>query len=176
MIFDMDSLPSRMAASLAEPGIALRPERSADQSFIRRLYRAGRADEIAAAGWPPKMARAFLDDQFTYQEHHFAGLGAGLHRFMITSDRQAIGRLYLIQRADFVHIVDIALIAQRRKSGLGTDIVSVLQRAVADHGQAGLTLNVVKGSAAIRLYQRLGFALADTAHPTHLSMIWRSGS
>ena len=53
--------------------LRLRPAAEADLPFLRALYGTTRSSEVAAAGWPPVLAEAFLASQFDLQHRHFVG-------------------------------------------------------------------------------------------------------
>jgi ribosomal protein S18 acetylase RimI-like enzyme len=67
-----------------------------------------------------------------------------------------VGRLYLHRRADELRLIDIALLPEVRRQGLG----GALMRRILSMGQeAGkpVRIHVEKNNPALRLYHRLGF-------------------
>ena len=63
----------------------------------------------------------------------------------------------LVDRGDSaLHVIDIALMPEHRGHGVGTDVLVVLLDE-ASASSLPLTLSVLRGNPALRLYRRLGF-------------------
>lgn len=74
---------------------------------------------------------------------------------MLSHDRP-IGRLYVDRRADEIRVVDIALLPEHRRQGIGSALLeNILAEAAAAHKP--VRIHVEKFNPALRLYQRLGF-------------------
>ncbi len=71
-------------------------------------------------------------------------------------NEQPVGRLYVIRWDHEIRIVDIALLPQFRRSGIGS---SLLQNILAEGARSGktVTIHVEQFNPAMRLYERLGF-------------------
>ena len=151
-------LPLRAAAAL---GLAVRPMTEADRPFVAALYASTRADEIAGFGWPPELARAFLDQQHRAQEQHYRAVYPGADWLIVEREGRPVGRLYVEERALSLHLIDISLLPERRGSGLGSALLADLIARAEALGKA-VSLQVEKVNPARRLYDRLGFrATAD---------------
>lgn len=146
-----------MPAVLAEQGFVLRPETEADVPFLRRLYVSTRWEELAPiVDWTEAQKIAFLESQFAAQRHHYLIYYAGAAFDILQAGETPVGRLYLDRQADTHLIVDIALLPEWRRRGIGT----ALLQAVCDEARRadkGASISVEKFNPAQRLYRRLGF-------------------
>lgn len=155
------------------PGVTLRPIGDADLPFLRALYESTREDELAPVPWSDAERRAFLDMQFEAQHRHYAQAYAHPEFAVIERDGRPIGRLYLDRDAAELRIVDIALMPEARRQGIGGALVS----AVLEDGRTqGLpvTIHVEKFNPARRLYERLGFREVDD-RGVYALMQWTPG-
>ncbi len=146
-------LPLRAAARL---GLTVRRATGEDAPFVASLYASTRAGEVAAFGWPAEMARAFLDQQHRAQDHHYRAAYPDAEWLIVEQEGRPIGRLYVEERAQSLHLIDISLVAERRGSGAGGALLADL----IDHSGAlgkAVSLQVEKVNPARRLYERLGF-------------------
>lgn len=155
------TVSSAQAFSLRAPedwearGFGLRLEADDDGEFLRDLFASVRGPDFAMAGWPPEMLAPFLATQFQFQARHYAGAYPDAARYVLTHRGEPMGRLFLHVGSDAIRVVDVALLPQFRGGGLGASLLRAVQ-AAADGFAITLSVNV--GSAAHRLYQRLGFA------------------
>ena len=140
-------------------GLRLRTAHAGDMTFLRRLYRTFRAEEVAPLPWPEAAKDAFLDDQFRLQHEHFTTVFADADFLVVEQGGAAVGRLYLQRSDQGVLIVDIGLLPQVRRQGLGRAVMEwVVQEAVRARASR-VWLHVLSSNlAARRLYERLGFA------------------
>ena len=146
--------PVRAAAGL---GIDYRSAIESDLPFLSALYASTRADELSGLGWPPEMLKAFLDQQFQAQHRHFRAVYPDGEWLIVEHEATPIGRLYLNESADEVHLIDIALIEGRRGQGVGGALVGDLIYQAHGLGKA-VTCHVEnRNLGAARLYARLGF-------------------
>lgn len=137
-------------------GLVLRDEQTNDDAFLRALYASTRSDELAVTGWTPAQADAFLRMQFDLQRLHYRTHFADARFLIVERDGRPIGRLYVHYTPEDVRVLDIALLPDARGNGVGRRLLEdVIDRA--DRLGAPVTLHVAVGSAAKRLYERLGF-------------------
>ena len=159
-----------LPAALASQGYRLRPETEADIPFLLRLYASTREEELKPIPWSAEQKQAFLASQFQAQRHHYYKYIPDCAFDVIERAGAPLGRLYLEERRTQLHIVDIALMPERRGQGLGTAIMQALQAQASAQGK-GVGIFVEKFNPALRLYRRLGFAeVAD--HEVYLEMEW----
>jgi ribosomal protein S18 acetylase RimI-like enzyme len=141
--------------------ITLRPATDADYDFMRQLYESTRAEEMTRFPFDDAQRKVFVDQQFAAQFEHYGIHYPTCERNIVERDGQAVGRFWVDEWRDQIRIVDIALVAECRGSGVGSQLLhEVIDRATA----AGkpVTIHVEAFNPALRLYQRLGFEKVDT--------------
>lgn len=140
--------------------VRLRPKCDDDGEFLARLYASTRAEEMALVDWSQQEKNAFLAMQFTAQTHHYDEHYPGAEFMVIEQRGTPIGRLYLDRRADEIRIVDIALMPECRRSGIGGRLLKmVLDEAAATNRV--VRIHVERNNPALGLYRRLGFVEMD---------------
>jgi ribosomal protein S18 acetylase RimI-like enzyme len=132
----------------------LRSVTAADEAWQFMIYASTRADELVLTGWPPEQCQAFTQQQHHAQQQHYRRHFPASSCHLILVDGEIAGRLWLDERADRVHILDIALLPAWRGRGLGTRCL--LDLAARDGGRR-LSIQVEIHNPARRLYERLGF-------------------
>ena len=145
----------------AAGAVTLRPATDADYAFMRRLYGSTRAEEMEHFPFGQAEKDAFLDQQFAAQYEHYRIHYPTCERNIVEKDGKAIGRLWVDEWRDQIRLVDVALMAEHRGSGIGTQLLrDVLARGAA----AGkpVTIHVEAYNPALHLYRRLGFEQVDT--------------
>ena len=152
--------------------LALRLETAEDVPFLRELYALTRAEEMAALPWDRVCKDAFLRMQFDAQtlHYHLAYPHATFH-IVLVNGRPA-GRLYVDRGDDEIGLIDVSLLPEYRRRGIGSELLRAL---LADARRLGrrVTLHVERRNPALRLYERLGFRqLADEG--IYLFMEWRA--
>src|SRR5579884_1654427 len=140
--------------------LTLRPYRPEDQDFLFQLYISTRAQEFAGLGWPEAQLEMFLRTQFNAQQSWYNTVYAQAEHQIVEQDGQCIGRLMVRREKDSVLLVDIALLAEHRRQGIGSTLLHELIQQCAQEG-ATLRLQVLKSNPAQRLYERLGFSKTD---------------
>jgi ribosomal protein S18 acetylase RimI-like enzyme len=142
-----------MAARL----MTLRPVEAGDEEFLYRVYASTRAEELAAVPWDDDAKEAFLRMQFAAQDRWYHEQMPDASYDLVLVDGERAGRLYVERRPDELLIIDIALLPEQRRRGLGTSLLGdVLAEADATGRRA--TIHVERFNPARRLYERLGFA------------------
>jgi ribosomal protein S18 acetylase RimI-like enzyme len=171
-----NDVPSWLSA--LPPGIALRREEAQDRIFAGSLYAANRLGELALAPWALETKADFLKQQFDAQSRHLVHAWPRADRFTVVEGnaRAPIGRLYVSRRTEAWHLIEIGLMPQWQRHGIGAALVIALQTAAAGAGAHVLDLEVAHDNIrAAALYARLGFIDVETASPTHRTMAWRAG-
>jgi ribosomal protein S18 acetylase RimI-like enzyme len=79
---------------------------------------------------------------------------------VILVDGEPAGRLYVHRGDRETRIVDIALLPEQRGIGIGTTLLRDLL-AEADAAGKSVTMHVEQFNPALRLYERLGFSIAE---------------
>lgn len=155
--------------------LSLRQASASDERILLTVYVEARRDELAPLGWSDEQLTAFCRMQFVLQTQAYKMQFPDALGYVVEMSEQAIGRL-LVDRAEReIRLVDIAFLPEFRNLGAGTILIENLQREAETMGKA-LELRVLgTNAAAIRLYKRLGFVVAEN-NQTHLTMRWRAGT
>ena len=142
--------------SAARFGISYREASDDDLPFLAEVYFSTRREEVAQSGWPVEQQVAFLTLQHEAQHAHYRKGYKGAQWLVIERRGEGIGRLYLLEGAEEVRIVDIALLPDARGGGIGEAILRDVGADASSRGKP-VTIHVEKFNPARRLYDRLGF-------------------
>jgi ribosomal protein S18 acetylase RimI-like enzyme len=128
-----------------------------DDEFLFQLFVERNTARFAPLGWSDTQLRSMLQMQYRARVAGYAQQFADLERFVIcTADQQPIGEVLLYRTNQEMRIVDICISNECREQGIGTQVLSELQREAATTGNA-ITLSVDHENPARKLYERLGF-------------------
>jgi len=154
-------------------GVLLRPRRNDDDGFLAELYASTRADEMALVeDWTEEQKNTFLAMQFEAQTKHYDEHFSDAEFLIVERGDEPIGRLYLHRRQDEIRVVDIALLPQHRRSGIGGRLMREVLDEAARSGRV-VRIHVERNNPAMRLYERLGFLVVDDLE-VYLLMEWSS--
>lgn len=154
-------------------GLSLRRRTEGDTPFLRALYGAFRAAELAPVPWTEAAKAQFLDSQFALQTVHFDRFHPEADFLIVEDDGAPIGRLYLDRTADGYLIVDIGFLPHRQGAGLGEALLRHVQARAAEDGAGRVWLHVLESNpGARRLYERMGFRLIDGGEGPYQRMAW----
>jgi ribosomal protein S18 acetylase RimI-like enzyme len=79
---------------------------------------------------------------------------------IVVVDDEPVGRIIIDADGALIEVIDVALLPEFRGHGIGSSVLhGVLTHA--DRVGRSVRLYVEKQSRAVRLYERLGFAIAD---------------
>lgn len=169
------SPPGREEPVASRPGhaspvrFALRPEVEADAPFRLALFRASRGPGWDQIPLPADMLTKIMEQQFHAQTQGYRAAYPQARLEIVTVDAAPVGRLATDRGAGAMHLIDIALIPERRGQGIGGAILRALIDEAAAAG-APLILQVARDNlAAQRLYHRQGFVMTE-ANDTHLTL------
>ena len=139
--------------------VTLRIATPEDRTFYFRVYASTRADEMTLVDWTPEQKEAFLRMQFELREQQYrAEYPDAITETIVYNDVPA-GSMITQKTTDAIILVDIALLAEFRRSGTGTTILHNLQK----EGKK-IILHVLRQNPAAHLYSRLGFvSVAENA-------------
>ena len=138
--------------------VSVRPEHLPDDGgFLLSVYASTRRPELAGLGWSEKEADAFIGMQFDAQTRHYRQSFPHATYSVICVDGERAGRL-IVNRADNeIVIVNITLLPEFRRLGLGSGLVRRLLDE-ADAGHLRIRIHVRQDSNARRFWERAGFA------------------
>jgi ribosomal protein S18 acetylase RimI-like enzyme len=110
--------------------------------------------------WDDAQKEAFLRQQFDAQDAWWQENYVGATFDVILVDGEPAGRLYVHRGPSEIRIVDIALVPEQRGNGVGTRLLEELL-AQGDADAKSVTIHVERMNPALRLYDRLGFSVAE---------------
>lgn len=147
----------------------LRPARESDEEFLVTLHAAVHGAAFAAIPLAPDQLRQLLLGQYLAERGAYRSTFGESGHYIVWSGGLAVGRVWVHRTDAEVRIVDILLLPAHRGQGIGS---AVMQRLQVETPPRPLTLHVaVHNTAAIRLYERLGFR-PEGVSGMHLSMRW----
>lgn len=148
------------------------PVAPTDQAFLFDVYVSTRQDELAAWGWEPAQQEAFLRMQFMAQQRSYEWQYPDMDHRVILMKGQKAGRIIVWRGEERIQLVDITLLPQYRREGIGTILLRVLQ-AEAARARKPLVLSVLKANSGARqLYERIGFGESGD-HDPYITMVWQ---
>jgi ribosomal protein S18 acetylase RimI-like enzyme len=147
------------------PAIRLRPASAADLPFLLRLRQLTMTEHLQRAGIP-------ADD-----ESHRRRLAAHFEDAMVVceganANAEPIGLLKVTRAADEWHVHQIQILPSRQGQGVGEAMLRELL-AEAARAHVPVSLGVLHGNPARRLYERLGFRLVAETESS-ATLIWRA--
>lgn len=145
-------------------GVTLRPATDADRSFLLALYASTREQELAVTRWPQATIDAFIAQQFAAQDIGWRQSYPDGTFDVVEVDGAPVGRLCVDRQPGEIHLIDIAIVLERRRTGIASQLVDALT-AEADAAGLPLTLYVESSNPARGWYERLGFRWVEGANP-----------
>ncbi len=159
------------AVQIREAHIHLRPAAGADEGFLLELYAQTRADELMRSRMDALQREVFVQMQFRVRQASYrATYPTAVDEILCTDMGTPVGRVLVDRAEDGMRLVDIAIAAERQRQGFATQVIRELQHECAARDWE-MRLQVLKGSAAERLYRRLGFKVASE-DPLRRQMVW----
>jgi ribosomal protein S18 acetylase RimI-like enzyme len=136
--------------------ITLCPITAGDEAFLYQVYASTRQEEMALVDWDDAQKQAFLRMQFHAQHTFYHAEFPNASYQLILRQDTPVGRLYVDRREHDFCILDITLLPEYRRQGIGGEL---LQQVLAEADRAGkpVRIHVERFNPALRLYERLGF-------------------
>jgi ribosomal protein S18 acetylase RimI-like enzyme len=146
--------------------IALRPARSGDEEFARRLYaETMRETTERLFGWDDARERATFQRQYDPAEV----------RIIVADDRD-VGWIQVQSGDVALNLRQFYVAPEFQRRGIGTIILKALI-AEAESREQAITLSVVKGNPAQHLYEAHGFRVThDDTYKHYMRRDLRTGS
>jgi GNAT superfamily N-acetyltransferase len=168
---DSDSFELENDLKCSDAGLSLRAAKSEDEPLLLEIYAGTRLEELKSVPWDDNQKRAFFKTQFDARQQQYRDVYRRSIDYIILQRGQPIGRILIENREHYVALVDIALLPEHQKAGLGTLLMEALLRKAANQDSM-IGLHVLKTSAAVRFYERLEFRISGD-DGTYLEMIWK---
>src|ERR1700710_684639 len=131
-----DDNPPFCWSRAAQAGLTFRRFTDTDLPFLAQVYTSTRADELAATPWSNAQKAAFLDMQFRAQHADYQTNYPDADFLVAMRGGEGIGRLYLARWPSQHSIIDIALLAEHRRKGLGEALLRDLMDEASAAGKA----------------------------------------
>jgi len=151
-------------------GITLRAAVDQDESFLRELYAGTRQAELALMPWPEEAKERFVRMQFEAQRSHYLSFYPKADHSIVLADGASVGRLYVDRQDSQILIVDITLLPDFHRRGIGGVLLSDLQTEAASLGKT-LTGHVEKWNPAAAFWRHMGFEVKD-GDETYSPILW----
>jgi len=159
---------------LQETKTSLRPSTPADMEFLFKVYADTRAEELSVVPWSAEQKNVFLRMQFKAQHEHYQQHYGDAAFDLIVVNNVAVGRLYVQRTAHTLHIIDIALLQEYRRQGIGRGLMTQLLDE-ARSTDKGVEIFVEQNNPALAFYRKLGF-FETGLHGVYFSMRWTKSS
>ena len=140
--------------------VALRPVEPGDEELLFRVYAGAREEELAVVPWDAGQKEGFLRAQVAAQDQWYHEHYAGATFDVVLVDGEPCGRLYVHRGDAEIRIMDIALLPEQRGDGIGSALLGELLDE-ADAAGKRVSIHVERFNPALRLYDRLGFTVAE---------------
>jgi ribosomal protein S18 acetylase RimI-like enzyme len=163
----------RNSLAISERQVHLEPASPADEPFMYATFASTRTEELAATGWSDEQKEQFLRMQFEAQRQSYLQQVPDAEYSVVRCEEIAVGRLIIERTPTEVHIVDIALLTQFRRQGIGSVLMGSIFHEAEKAGKP-VRLFVEKFNGALPWYERMGFEVVSTG-PIYFEMIWRPG-
>jgi ribosomal protein S18 acetylase RimI-like enzyme len=161
---------SSMVEQSNESRVTLRPVVEGDEAFLLKVYAGTRADELTLIPWDETQKQAFVEMQFKAQSEHYRRSYASADNRIVLLNGRPAGRILVDRSEHEITLIDIALLTEHRRLGIGTRLIEELLDE-AEGAAKPVRLHVLKSNRAFRLYERLGFSrVADDG--VYLEMKW----
>jgi ribosomal protein S18 acetylase RimI-like enzyme len=140
------------------PVVELRPIAPEDLEFLRAVYASTRAEELAQTAWSESERAVFLAAQFEAQHRYYQENYRGAAFDVVLVEGRPAGRLYVARGTDEIRVIDISLLPEFRRRGIGGQLLDELLRE-ASAQELPVRVHVERFNPALRFYDRLGFRL-----------------
>jgi len=142
------------------PQARLREAGEDDGEKLFSLFAACRDDLLAAvSNWDEARQECFMRLQFQTQRDQYRRQYADLHLQVIVRQGEIIGQILVAPIDDELRLVDVSLLPEFRNRGIGKALLQDLLVKAAGENKR-VTLHLLQGNPAVRLYRRLGFSHA----------------
>ena len=140
-------------------GITLRPVRESDHAFLLAVYAGTRAPELDHVPWSAEQKDAFVRMQYTAQTSHYVAEFPQATHEVICAGEIPVGRLYLDRAEDAFKVLDIAVLPEYRRRGIGSVVLRRIQDEARRAGKP-VTVYVETFDPSLQLFRQLGFQTA----------------
>ena len=140
------------------------PVTEVHRDFLFSLFEKTFGMPLLSAGLPEALAEQLVRQQFDVKEAAYRNDFPEAQHCIIEIEGDAVGQLRMFRGERDARIVDISILPDWQRKGLGSAVLKDMLRA-AQHEHRALKLSVERNSAALHLYRKLGF---QTVHEDEL--------
>jgi ribosomal protein S18 acetylase RimI-like enzyme len=156
--------------------VALRPAAPEDYEKLVRIYASTRAGELAqVAWWDDEQKLAFCRSQYDSQKTEYDARYPEAEYDVILLDGRTAGRLWVGRDEEEIRLLDIALLPEEQRHGVGALLVGALIEEARASGKKLRHMVFMHNTGALRFYERLGFQVFEDVSG-YLHMEWRPES
>lgn len=157
--------------------VALRPATDDDYEDLLRVYASTRADELAqVAWWDDAQKLAFCRQQYDAQKSEYEANYPDCDYNVILLDGRTAGRIWVSRKDGEIHLLDIALLPEAQRQGVGAALVGALISEARATGKRLRHMVFVLNTDALRFYERLGFQVfEDVGAYKHMRWVANAG-
>jgi GNAT superfamily N-acetyltransferase len=141
--------------------LTLRTVTPEDRELLFRIYASARDEELAIVPFSPQEKKAFLRMQFATRERSFAERFPPEDHLIVEVDGEPVGYFWIHRQESELRLVDVALLAEHRGLGVGTELMTTLIAEAKDR-RLPVRLSVPATGTARRFYERFGFTAVGT--------------
>lgn len=152
--------------------VSLRPAAESDYEGLVRVYASTRAAELAqVTWWDDEQKLAFCRAQYGAQKEEYEARFPASEHDVVEADGRIIGRVWVARTAEEIRLLDIALLPEARRHGLGAAIVGALIEEARASNKRLRHMVFILNADARRFYERLGFRVFEEI-AGYLHMEW----
>lgn len=141
--------------------VVLRPAAEADYEELVRIYASTRAAELAQVTWDDAQKLAFCRSQYDAQKAEYDARFPDAEYDVIELEGRTVGRVWIGRAEEEIRLLDIALLPEVQRRGLGAAIVGALIEEARASGKRLRHMVFMLNTNAHRLYERLGFRVIE---------------
>ena len=152
--------------------VQLRPVVATDEKFLFTVYASSRERELEQVEWQEGQKELFLRWQFNLQRAEYEKRFPDAAYHVVLLDKQPAGRIWVGTDEEQIRLLDIALLPEYQKRGIGTALLGRLMREATTSFKALRHMVFVLNDKATRFYERLGFVIIEDLG-AYKHMEWR---
>ena len=141
--------------------VTLRPVTKDDDEFLLEVYGTTRADELGQVEWAEGQKEIFVRWQFDLQRREYDARFPDARYEVVLVDGQPAGRIWVGEDKEQIRLLDIGLLPEFQKRGVGTLLLRVLIEEAESAGKPLRHMVFVLNNDAHRFYERLGFVIIE---------------
>src|SRR5437870_5813696 len=142
--------------------VLLRPAAAADYEALVRVYASTRAAELAqVTWWDDEQKRAFCRAQYDAQKAEYDARFPDAEYDVIEMEGSTVGRVWIGRAEQEIRLLDIALLPEAQRHGLGAAIVGALIEEARASNKRLRHMVFMLNTDARRFYERLGFRVFE---------------